>query len=183
MSLLVHWNPGGAWVELSLEKSPIMSWERNALISSSWQVPWQIRWFAWWCCWGGGQIVAWPSSHSRNWVQFPLKSPTLAFSYLTVLKMELANNRVGRGFPAIPTNELLPCRYQMTFPLIQRKIERMVVFMLWLLTFVTTLAAKNGVFVHHGNILVTAKMVILCKCCKNKTSHSSNQIQNLLLIK
>ena len=74
--------------------------------------------------------------------------------------MELANDRVDRGFPAIPTNELLPCRQQMTFPLIQRKIERMVVFMLWLLTFVTTLAAKNGAFVHHGNILVTAKMVI-----------------------
>ena len=48
----------------------------------------------------------------------------------------------------------------MTFPLIQCKIERMVVFMLWLLTFVTTLAAKNGAFVHHSNILVTAKMVI-----------------------
>ena len=82
--------------------------------------------------------------------------------------MELANNRVGRGFPAIPTNELLPCRQQMTFPLIQRKIERMVVFMLWLLTFVTTLAAKNGAFVHHGNILVTAKMAICVSVAKIK---------------
>ena len=82
--------------------------------------------------------------------------------------MELANNRVGRGFPAIPTNELLPFRHQMTFPLIQRKIERLVVFMLWLLTFVTTLAAKNGAFVHHGNILVTAKMVIYVNVAKIK---------------
>ena len=78
--------------------------------------------------------------------------------------MELANNRVGREFPAIPTNELLPCRQQMTFPLIQRKIERM----LWLLTFVTTLAAKNGAFVHHGNILVTAKIVIYVSVAKIK---------------
>ena len=76
--------------------------------------------------------------------------------------------RVGRGFPAIPTNEILPCRQQMTFPLIQRKIERMAVFMLWLLTFVTTLAAKNGAFVHHGNILVTAKMVICVSVAKIK---------------
>ena len=57
---------------------------------------------------------------------------------------------------------------QMTFPLIQRKIERMVVFMLWLLTFVTTLAAKNGAFVHHGNSLVTAKMVIYVSVAKIK---------------
>ena len=85
--------------------------------------------------------------------------------------MELANSRVGRRFPAIPTNELLPCRQQMTFPLIQRKIERMVVFMPWLLTFVTTLAAKNGAFVHHGNMvnkMVTAKMVICVSVAKIK---------------
>ena len=69
---------------------------------------------------------------------------------------------------AIPTNELLPCRKQMTFPLIQRKIERMLVFMLWVLTFVTTLAAKNGAFIHHGNILVTAKMVICVSVAKIK---------------
>ena len=36
------------------------------------------------------------------------------------------------------------------------------------LTFVTTLAAKNGAFVHHGNILVTAKMVICVSVAKIK---------------
>ena len=91
--------------------------------------------------------------------------------------MELANNRVGRGFPAIPTNELLPCRQQMTFPIIQRKIERMVVFMLWLLTFVTTLAAKNGAFVHRGNILVTAKMVICVSVAKIKLHTAVSLLQ------
>ena len=49
-----------------------------------------------------------------------------------------------------------------------KEIERMVVFMLWLLTFVTTLATKNGAFVHHGNILVTAKMVICVSVAKIK---------------
>ena len=44
----------------------------------------------------------------------------------------------------------------------------MVVFMLWLLTFVTMLAAKNGTFVHHGNILVTVKMVICVSVAKIK---------------
>ena len=43
----------------------------------------------------------------------------------------------------------------------------MVVFMLWLLTFVTALAAKNGAFVDHGNILVT-KMVICVSVAKIK---------------
>ena len=59
-------------------------------------------------------------------------------------------------------------RQQITFPLFQRKIGRMVVFILWLLTFVTTLAAKNGAFIHHGKILVTAKMVICVIVAKIK---------------